>query len=292
MPVEPAWVSHMSPGEKEWVDKVLAYWELKSDKIKTFECKFQRWDYDPIFGPKDKAKTFAEGSIKYAAPDKGLFRVEKLSSFVAATKPGEKENYIEQDATFGEHWVCDGIKVFEFDARNRKLIERTLPPEMRGRAIADGPLPFLFGAKAETIKARYWVRSLPETGNGKYWLEAVPKSRQDAQNFKLVHIVLDETDYLPERLVVFAPNYDPQRNPARQSYVFTDRKTTDANAFAAAIAKGLNPLGLFQNNFFEPKLPAGWQKIVQNDSPGGAAPPALEASRPMQPQPPRSPFSR
>ena len=60
-----------------------------------------------------------------------------------------------------------------------------LPPELQGKAIVDGPLPFLFGAKAETIKARYWIRVLPETGNGKFWLEAVPKSRQDVQNFKI-----------------------------------------------------------------------------------------------------------
>jgi TIGR03009 family protein len=264
-PQEPAWVAQLTPEQQEWVHRVLGYWEQRSNKIKMFECKFDRFEYEPVYGPKQHAWTISQGEIKYAQPDKGLYRVEKLFSYAGPPKnPGEQAEYVEQDATFGEHWVCDGQQVFQFDARNKRMIVRPLPPEMRGKAIADGPLPFLFGARAETIQARYWVRNLPQTGNGKYWLEAVPKSRQDAQNFKMVHIVLDEKDYLPEMIQVFAPNYDPDRTPARTTYIFKDRQENDASLLKR-IGAGLDPLKIFHQEFHAPKLPTGWQRVVQND---------------------------
>lgn len=268
-PQEPAWLAEMGPEQHEWVARVLHYWEQRSNKVKMFEGKFDRFEYQPALmnNPADAqyARTISQGVIKYAQPDKGLYRVEKLFSFGGPPKAaGEKPQYIEQDATFGEHWVCDGQQVFQFDARNKRMYVRQLPPEMRGKAIADGPLPFMFGARAETIQARYWVRDLPQSGNGKYWLEAVPKSRQDAQNFKMVHIILDESDYLPEMIQVFEPNYDPVTNAARITYIFKDRQAKDANALQA-LGAGLNALNLFHREFYAPKLPPGWQRVEQND---------------------------
>jgi TIGR03009 family protein len=284
-PQVPSWVP-LDAAHQKWVDDILGYWEARSNKIKTFECGFYRYEYDPVFGPKDVAKTKAGGEIKYAQPDKGLFRVTSLFSYTGPPlKEGDEAQYAEQDASFGEHWVSDGIRVFQFDARGKRLIERTLPPEMQGQAIADGPLPFLFGARAQTIMARYWIHGLPQSGNGKYWLEAVPKSRQDAQNFKMVHIALDETSFLPAVLIVFAPNYDAKTNPSRTTYVFNTIKTNDDQTLTDQIKKGLDPLGLFHKNFYAPKLPPGWQKVVENEgapSPGEAP---LEASR----QPPQQP---
>ena len=144
---------------------------------------------------------------------------------------------------------------------------------MRGQAIADGPLPFMFGARAETIKARYWVHGLPDGPKGKYWLEAAPKSRDDAQNFKYVRIVLDH-ECLPESLQIFAPNYDPPRNDARQTYVFKDRVAKNEATLNDMIAKNL--FGVFLREFYEPKIPAGWKKVEQNAAanvPAGPAPP-------------------
>ena len=84
----------------------------KAARSRRFECKFDRFDYDPVFGPKTEAKTIAQGVIKYAQPDKGLYRVEKLLSYVGPPKnPGEQAQYASQDATFGEHWVCDGKQI-------------------------------------------------------------------------------------------------------------------------------------------------------------------------------------
>src|SRR4051794_15397875 len=65
IPMEPDWVAKLSPAEMKWVDDVLQYWETSSEKIKLFECKFQRWDYDGGFVADEKwqPRTYAEGTI-------------------------------------------------------------------------------------------------------------------------------------------------------------------------------------------------------------------------------------
>jgi TIGR03009 family protein len=300
VPQPPEWALRISPEEQKWIEQVLQYWEARSETIKTFECKFKRWDYDPVFGPKNEAKTYAEGSIKYAQPDKGLFRVEKLHAYAPPAKAGDPPSYVQQDPSFGEHWICDGKQVFAFEAPKKQLTVTRLPPEMQGRAIVDGPLPFLFGAKAQTIQARYWIhglaeqqkkdllKSLPGGPEAYFCLEAVPKARQDAQNFSMVWIVLDNSEFLPQIIQVFAPNFNPQTNPSRQTYVFFDRKASDQASIATAIGKGFDPLGLFHREFFEPKLPTGWKKVVQAD----VGPPPQEVSRPAAPQRQPAPVAR
>src|SRR5258707_547769 len=38
------------------LDTVLNAWQQQSATVKTFRCTFQRWEYDVVFGPKDKNK--------------------------------------------------------------------------------------------------------------------------------------------------------------------------------------------------------------------------------------------
>ncbi|MCI0361453.1 MAG: TIGR03009 domain-containing protein [Planctomycetaceae bacterium] len=297
IPQPPAWIP-LAPDHEKWVNQVLHYWEARSKKIKALTCEFVRWEYDPVFGPKlpDKTPdpktplTIAKGEIKYQEPDKGKFHVLELSRYSGPpTMPGGRPEYAPLDPIFAEHWVSDGKIVFEFDSRNKRLIQRELPPEMQGKAIADGPLPFLFGARAETIKARYWVRGLPQGGNGKYWLEAVPKSRQDAQNFKAVTIVLDEKTYLPQLLEVLAPNYDSKTNPARSTYEFSKHDVIDDSINPRELIGKLNP---FTTAFYAPKLPAGWTRVMQRADGSTVVPGASGAVESTKLTPPRSPLPR
>ena len=293
MPKQPEWAARMTVDEEKWIDGVLRYWESRSDKVKLFECKFQRWDYEGGFvdpNQKRHPRMYAEGVIKYAQPDKGLYHVEKLVSVMPPAAGAAKPEEVVQNPELGEHWVCDGQQVYSFEANKKQVSVTPLPPQMRGKAIADGPLPFMFGAKAETIKARYWIHGLVASPDDlskkdKYWLEAVPKSREDAQNFKQVRIVLDQQEYLPESLEIFAPNYDPPRNDARQTYVFSNRVAKDEATIKDLITRGLDPFKVLHREFFEPKIPFGWKKVVQN--PGGnvpAGPPPQQANpQPRQP---------
>ena len=272
-PRQPTWYP-LLPERQKWTDEILQYWEGKSKQIITFKCAFQRWEHDQAFGPADPKTpyTYGEGVIQYAKPDKGLFKVETLKKYVAPQKEGDEPNWLEQ---IGEHWVCDGRSIFEYDIRGKKLIQRILPKEMQGKAIADGPLPFLFGAKSATIKARYWIRVLdpPAGRKGEYWLEAIPRFAQDGVNFQKVDIILDEKDFLPKALNVYAPNYNSKTNRAHTEYAFEKRETTlKANKLSLEAFNEFTKK--FKTQFYEPKVPSGWKKVVEdmNGMPQGPLP--------------------
>ena len=161
--------------EQAELDRVLSLWEERNHSVKTFDCRFKRWTYDTVFGPANQAKFIDMGAIKYAAPDRGLFRVD-------STEKDGKEAPIE-DAR-AEHWISDGKAIFIFNPTKKQLIEQRLPPELQGKAIANGPLPFVFGAEAKKLKERYWIRVItPADVKDHVWLEAYPRYQQDAANF-------------------------------------------------------------------------------------------------------------
>lgn len=246
----------LPPDHQKFVDQVLQIWQQKSQAIERYRADFKRWEYDPVFGPQNTFKTYSEGQVKFAAPDKGLFRVETMKHYQAPKQPGEKPQWVAREGTFGEHWICDGKSIYEHDHKNKQLIQRELPPYMHGRAIADGPLPFLFGADAEKIKQRYWIRALPlpEGVKNEYWLEAFPKTRQDAVNYQKVHVIIDHADFLPKGIVIFDRNFDPVRNPARTTFTFENRETNWNMV--------LQQVRFWEREFYEPKTPFGWKKVV------------------------------
>ena len=256
----------LPPDYQKFLDDVLREWQRRSQIVQRYRCTFKRWEYDPVFGPRDTFKTYSEGSIKYAAPDKGLFKVEKMLDYTPPAQPGAKPTFVPRAGELGEHWICNGMSVFEHDFKTKRLMQRDLPPDMQGKAIADGPLPFLFGADAEKIARRYWVRPLPvpAEAKGEYWLEAYPKTRQDAANYQKVQVFIDPNDFLPKGLVIFDRNFDPIKNPARTTFAFENREVNWNVA--------LDKLNIFTREFYEPKVPFGWKKVIERyDEPAPAA---------------------
>ncbi|MEE2844545.1 MAG: TIGR03009 domain-containing protein [Planctomycetota bacterium] len=249
-----------------YVDKVLSYWQQRTEKVHLYRTKFQRWQFDTVYGPANTFKTFSTGKIQYAEPDKGLFKVEEVLSYHAAVSAAAKPSYKAIPGVHGEYWVCDGKSIFEYDYNNQKLIQQILPAELKGKNIINGPLPFLFGANADDIKRRFWVRAITSpTAKKEIWLEAYPKSAQDASNYQRIHIIISTEDFLPKGLVIFDRSYVKGKNHSRTVFSFQDR---DVN-----FASTLNKLNPFYRNFYEPSLPSGWQKVVH------AAPTARPTTR-------------
>jgi len=284
-PKAPQWIP-LPPEHEKYLDQVLAYWQESSGKIKRYRSKFTRWEYDAVFGPpRDPmsgelpAKTQSTGVIKYASPDKGLFKVEQILHYTPGKKPGEKPQYLPQAGDPGEHWVCDGKSVFSFDHQQKKLLQTELPPEMQGKSIVDGPLPFMFGAESAKIKQRFWIRVItPKEATNEYWLEAVPKMRGDAANFKMLHIIIDAGDFLPKAMAMFNRNYDPQTNPSCTNFVF-DKREVNWN-------ETIDKINIFAKEFWEPSTPLGYKKVVENYQPApdervsAPAPSTKQATRP------------
>jgi len=253
--------------EAAYRDHVLKYWEERSAKVKRFECDITKWEYGNEFGPADPnvAYRISYGEIKYERPDKGMFRIDTVTQLVPpnnAQEANQKPRYAPLEGEIGEHWVSNGKSIFVFDERQQQLIEYQLPDDMQGQGIVNGPLPFLFGAKAEAIKSRYWTKMiLPPPVEDQYWLEAYPKHRADRSQYLKVLVILDKDEYLPIALQIFDRNYT-RSNGKRISINFSNR-IENPNLI-------LEKLNLFHRAFFEPALPAGWKKVVEKIPAQGA----------------------
>jgi TIGR03009 family protein len=241
----------LDPAKQERVDQILKYWEHHTADIATFECKFVRRNFDFVFGSKETPRSIDYGTIRYKSPDKGLMRVDKVYN-VNPQAADPKEQLVQQDVQFGEYWVCDGQSVYQFDARTKVLTESRLPTEMRGKAIAEGPLPFMFGAKADTMKGRYWIREVTPQDNpqGEYFLEATPKRQEDAANFDVLWVRLARSakgQLFPRAMRMYN----------KQGYVQYEFQDHSLN-------NPLHRLQAFMDSFVSPKTPSGWTKVLED----------------------------
>jgi TIGR03009 family protein len=222
----------LTPQEQARVDWALKAWEQRSSQVKTFACSFVRREYDEVFGRPDVPTHTDFGEIRYEAPDQGLFWVRE---------PEERR----------ERWVCDGRSVYEFNFVTKKLTQYELPPELQGKAISNGPLPFLFGSTAEKLRQRYFLRLItPNDRKGEVWLQAYPKHRADAANFSRAELILTGPEMTPFALQIYLPN-----GKTRLSYVFQDIKVN------ATLTNFL------QRNPFNVTTPIGWKRVVERHQP-------------------------
>jgi len=246
----------LTPEQQAALERLLAAWEARNAAVTTWSCTFHKWEYN-AWSPADgggERLAFSEssGEIKYAAPDKGLFRVKDSTQWNPETRRYEKRT-----GDTGEHWVCNGTSIYEFRHSERQLRETRLPPEMQGKAISDGPLPFVFGAKADTLKKRYFMRLITPPGvTDQIWLESLPRYQADAANFSKVELILQARDLMPFAIQVFKPG-----GQDRDVYQFDPR--------TSLVDKGLD---MFRD-FSKPVTPLGYKFILDDVSAGPQAQP-------------------
>jgi TIGR03009 family protein len=247
------------------LDQVLDAWQKKSGEIRTFKCSFERWEYDVAFGPgKDIPLNKNKGELSFQNPDKGSFQIKEITTWQAknpvqgqAPAAQAQGDWAPQPNAIGEHWVCDGKSVFEYRHDQKQLVERPIPVQLQGQAIVDGPLPFLFGAEAAKLKARYWLRVDQQGNEDQVWLTALPKYQAQAADFKAVEVILDRQRLLPTHMQVHLPN------GSRHVYMF-DIPNASVN----------NPLAILQALFERPRVPLGYKRVVEQMPVVQAAQPA------------------
>jgi len=244
----------LTPQEEAQVETILKRWEEHNKTIKTFDCRFERWTYDMVFGQPNAqgnmpARFDDVGCLRYVAPESLAFQVD-------ATKKTDGTE-VPIDGNRAEHWVCDGKSIFEFKHLQKKLIEHQLPPEGQGKtsgnpllplyfALVTPPLSFFFGTEATTLKERYWIRVLPKDAQNQIWLEAWPKDPKQAACFKFAQFIIDSTNINPFGLLLMQPN-----GKDYTTYQFWDVVVNDRSK----IFKLSDPLN--------PSTPRGWTKIVE-----------------------------
>ena len=238
----------LTPKQQQDLQRVLMAWETVSQGTKTLTCEFKRWHYNMFAAPSRVPATIAKGSVKYANPDKGMFRVEKLVSFNGMDENG-KPQYAENPNQPGEHWVCNGTELLEFDHAAKECKIQQLPPEMQGQRIIESPLPFVFNLRAADLMQRYWVRQVAAPAEGMILIEAYPKRQADRAQYRLVQIALDSSTYLPKALLMYAPNFNIKTAPKWDHYEFTEMKR---NGIGQAFQQ-------FTRGFINQKPPADWK---------------------------------
>lgn len=237
----------LTPAQQAQLDRVLLFWEKSSQSVKTFRAKFRRFEYNPGADfrvpdpnqPNDPNQPTAvdDGELRFQAPDKALYSVDPVAP-PKVSRP--------------ERWICDGKSMYQYDFVNKVVREYRIAPEDQGKAIANGPVPFLFGAKSEEIKRRYWVRIVtPPDVKNQIWLEAYPKFAADAQNFEKVEVILDigQNDIVPSGVQIHQPG-----GKARTVYKLWN---------TAVNQKDLR--GIFEDPFHA-RIPPGWQRKLEDDA--------------------------
>ena len=199
----------LSPREAEALENLLADWEKRNREIHVLESKLYRWKYDNVFGNVNQPPPPDEGIVKFSAPDKGLLKIDA------------------KDPAQSEQWLCDGKSIYQFDYKQHLVTEFLLPPEMQGKGIGDGPLPFVFGVEAEKLKQRYFMRIItPPDAQNQVWLQAYPRYQKQAAEFSRVEVILKISGptkaLLPFAIQIFWTNgkdrtvyqlQDPKINP-------------------------------------------------------------------------------
>jgi len=183
----------LSPPEIAALENLLADWEKRNREIHVMESKFYRWKYDAVFGNGNQPPPPDEGILKFAAPDKGLMKIDA------------------KDPKQSEQWLCDGKSIYQFNYTEKLVTEFVMPPELQGKGIGDGPLPFVFGVEAQKLKQRYFMRIItPPNVQNEVWLEAFPRYQQQAAEFSKVQVILQVSAptkaLLPYAIQIYSPN--------------------------------------------------------------------------------------
>jgi TIGR03009 family protein len=238
------------------LNQVLDAWQNKSAGISTFKCSFERWEYNawsPKVNNELAPSNKCSGEVSYSRPDKGSFQITEIRSFKANPPPaGQGPNapvtgdWVKDPNAIGEHWVCDGKNIYEYRHQDKQLVERPIPPQLQGQAIVDGPLPFLFGAEAAKLKARYWLRVEQQGNPDEVWLTALPRFREQAADFSKVEVILDQKALLPKAMRVQLPD------GSHHVYMFD-----------VARASVNDPLAVLKSFFERPRLWPGWKRVVE-----------------------------
>jgi TIGR03009 family protein len=223
----------LSAEETAQLNEVLGVWESRNREVKSFECDVIRFRYDAVFANAAKPgqpSTVDHGTLRYSAPDKGKFAIE-----------GQRP----------EQWICDGKAVYEYDYKRKLVIEHQLPPEMQGRAISEGPLPFVFGTDAQKMKDRYFLRIVtPRDAKDEIWLEAWPKLQKDAADFYKAEVILKSNGMVP-----FAVQLTDTNKKDRTVYQFDNTVVNRPMRFIL----GMTDLRV--------TVPWGWKRVVEPPPP-------------------------
>lgn len=245
-----------SATEQSQLDEILAKWQQNTAAVDSHHYEFRRWEYDPVFGPKDTFKTYSEGSIRIAMPDRWHFRVDKTLTYQTPRQAEESPSYCAGADWDNEEWSWDGEWLSEADCRQRAIVRTQMPggpepmlcpeyppPWMRPDTgagpwlVFDEPLRWLGRIDPQDLKRRYRLRlSSPNKDGDDHAIQAIRKSTSAPffGNPVFTTIYLDRESCLPKGEVVhWSVAAAPNQQAARTVFQFTraDARVAEGEGF-------------------------------------------------------------
>ena len=202
--VPPSPAGTLQPQKPEEIDpalmRILQTWEAKSAAVKKMNGTFARHKYESTFGVVEVAK----GEYWYEAPDKGRMdflpddRVPETQP-PATTQRNGKTYSLHRAGS--ERWICNGQEILNVDDDDKQYNRIVIPEQYRGVRISEGPLPFLFGMKADKLIERYRLQ-LGEMHDPQKILHivAIPLLPSEQREFRRAEILLNPQTYMPTYL--------------------------------------------------------------------------------------------
>lgn len=139
---------------------LLDEWERKTSGIDTLKGTFVRYKYDYVF----KVEKRAVGEFSFGSPDKARMDFHPDPEIVKMIKKadGQKPRHtLPNGTTFTvepdelKTWVCTGQNILDVDHATKQYNRMEIPKRYQGQRITDGPMPFLFGMKADSVAKQY-----------------------------------------------------------------------------------------------------------------------------------------
>lgn len=190
---------------------LLQEWESRTSGIDTLQGSFRKYDYDFVFLTEKRAI----GKYWFGSPDKARMDfqsdpdVPKLPADPNTGKP-QHEAYGKSFSVVGhdnKSWICTGKEILEIDHDNKHYNRMEIPAQFHGQRITDGPMPFLFGMKAQSVSQRYKLAfGSRHDPSQQIHIVAYPLVPGLQKEFRKAELFLNPETYLPQAVRLSDPS--------------------------------------------------------------------------------------
>ena len=181
----------------------------------------------------------------------------------------------ELTADSAEMWICSGQEIIMVNGDEKTYEIVPVPKHLRGTNIIDGPLPFLFGMKADKAHERFQI-TLVGKNQLVMFLRIVPRRKSDKDNYEMAEIKLDRKTYLP----IAVKLHDPTGNlETLYEFEILDMNKSSLRAKLAGVFGDSDP--------FQPDLRKKGYKLVLPSQEEGTARPSAPVRIPFRRDPAR-----
>ena len=189
---------------------LLKVWESKTAGIETLQGTFRRYEYDSVFMTEKRAV----GRYWFGSPDKARMDFQPDPDVVKALEKNPEEKLVHQfngknysvEAEKTTSWICTGKEILEINHGQKQYSKMEIPPQFHGQRITDGPMPFLFGMKADSVTKRYKMAfGSKHDPNSQVHIIAYPIVPALQKEFQRAEILLDPNTFLPQAVKLWDP---------------------------------------------------------------------------------------